>query len=122
MTETIGISSSCECVDLDGNPEDNCWGCYDDAEENLHHLIINWLGENDVPSDASILVSGTNMNWDRVSGYANCNANTILDVLKLERSDYRLEFYQDGKELTAKRWSHDEPMGASFTFTITKEK
>jgi hypothetical protein len=29
-------------------------------------------------------------------------------------ADFRLELKLEGKTLTAKRWSHDEPMGCSF--------
>lgn len=121
MINTVEVASHCVCMDYDGNPADDCWGCYDDSKENLHHLIINWLGENDAPSGATVLVQGKGMNWTGDTGYAKCDANTILDTIRLERADYRIEFYQDRDNLTARRWSHDEPMGsAQFTFTIQK--
>lgn len=122
MINTVEITTSCICTDYDGNPSDDCWDCYQDSKEQLNHLIINWLGENDAPSGASVLVQGKGMNWTGDTGYAKCNANTILDTIALERSDYRIEFTQDKNKLTARRWSHDEPMGsAQFTFTIQKE-
>lgn len=121
MINTVEISSHCECTTYDGDPSNECFGCYEDAKENLHHLIINWLGENNAPSGAAVLIQGNGMNWNNDSGYAECNANTILDTIELKRSDYRIEFYQDKDNLTARRWSHDEPTGsARFTFTIQK--
>lgn len=122
MIDTVQVTTDCLCMDYDGNPNDECWGCYEDSKENLHQLIINWLGENDAASDVSILIEGRGMTWQGLDGTVMVNANTILSSLALDRGgEYRLEFYQDGKELTAKRWSHDEPMGASFKFTIQKE-
>lgn len=122
MTELIEISSHCICTDDDGNPSNNCWDCYQDAKDNLHYTIVNWLGENNASTNAIVEIQGKNMTWERLDGVAEVNANSILSTLELDRADYRIEFTLDGKELTAKRWSHDEPMGASFTFSIQKEQ
>lgn len=122
MTNIVEITTDCLCMDYEGNPSDECWGCYEDSKELMHQMIINWLGENDAASDVSVLIEGKGMTWQGLDGTAMVNANSILSALALDRSgQYRLEFYQDGKKLTAKRWSHDEPMGASFKFTIQKE-
>ena len=122
MSESIEISSSCICYDDEGNPIDDCWGCYEDAKENLHHFLIQWLGENNAPSGTMVYIQGKDMTWQRLDGHAAVSANLILSTLELDRADYRIEFTLNGKELTAKRWSHDEPMGASFTFSIQKEQ
>ena len=122
IEETITISSSCICTDDDGNPSDDCWDCYQDAKDNLHYTIVNWLGENNASTDAVIEIQGKNMTWQRLDGAAEVNANSILSTLELDRGDYRIQFRLDDKELTATRWSHDEPMGASFTFSIQKEQ
>ena len=122
MTELIEISSHCICLDYDGNPSNDCWDCYQDAKDNLHYTIVNWLGENNASTNAIVEIQGKNMTWERLDGTAEVNANSILSTLELDRADYRIEFKLDGKELTAKRWSHDEPMGASFTFSIQKEQ
>lgn len=122
MTEIIELSSSCICCDDEGNPADDCWDCYQDAKENLHYMLVNWLGENDAASDSIVEIQGKDMTWQRLDGATEVNANSILSTLELERAEYRIQFQLDGKELTAKRWSHDEPMGASFTFNIKKEQ
>ena len=122
MSESIEISSHCICVDYDGNPSNDCWDCYQDAKDNLHYTIIDWLGENDASIDATVEIQGKGMTWQRLDGAAEVTANSILSALELHRADYRIEFKLNGKELTATRWSHDEPMGASFTFNIQKEQ
>ena len=122
MRNIIELTNHCICLDDDGNPANDCWDCYQTAEDNLHYMIVDWLGENDAQSDAIVEIKGKDMTWQRLDGAAEVNANSILSTLELERAQYRIQFELNGKELTAKRWSHDEPMGASFTFNIKKEQ
>lgn len=68
-------------------------------------------------------VSGRDMLWDRVAGYTIAERERVIDALSLNGS-FRLvfSFAEGSKTFTAIRYSHDEPVGASFTIREATEE
>jgi hypothetical protein len=89
--------------------------------EDAELILEEWQKRNSDPEAA--LITGANLTWQRLSGYSIARGysheaitKAILNRLMLN-ADFRLELKIQGKDLTAKRWSHDEPMGCSFRLT-----
>lgn len=116
----VVIESNCVCEPDEENPESlNCFGdCWEWQKEDVEWIIGEWQTKNNVDDEQPILITGTNMNWNHVSGYAEATPKTILDKLTLN-GDFSLEFDFEPEENTFNvvRRSHDE-MGALFEFVI----
>ena len=118
----VTIESDCQCQtenDETGEyaPSNECFGdCWDWQAEDVSYIIQEWQKKNGYEDDTPILITGTNMNWNHVSGWAEATPKTILDKLTLN-GDFRLTFEFDEEEnvFNCVRSSHDE-MGALFTF------
>jgi hypothetical protein len=120
---TSTLATDCQCLieDEDTGEEvtpDSCMDCGEWMLEDAHMTIEEWQTRNGNPEAA--LITGANLTWQRLSGYSVARGysheaitKAILKRLMLD-ADFRLELKLEGKELTAKRWSHDEPMGCSF--------
>lgn len=115
QTFTYTLSTECTCENEDGTFPNYCFGCFDDDKGVLLEALDNWLEEHEI---TSVQVTGSNMLWTRVSGEAlieDVTSEAILKALSLNGS-YRLEVSipMYDMEITAKRYSHDEPTGATF--------
>ena len=112
------IESNCVCeYDQEEDLDFVCYGdCWDWQKEDVSYVIEEWQKKNGYEDDTPILITGTNMNWNHVSGWAEATPKTILDKLTLN-GDFRLTFEFDEEEnvFNCVRSSHDE-MGALFTF------
>jgi len=125
----VELSSSCVCVYMDENdeaqPSDECFGCYSDALEDLGRDVLEpWLDAHEADDGDYVVIDGSNIGWLRKSGKASLQIDKfgsndfqsdLLDVLTFN-GDFRLVFRLVGDDLSAIRYSHDEPMGASFVF------
>lgn len=116
-TNTMTISSDCTCEVLDDNdeviPTNDCFGCYRDAKAEIIQELDFWISTNEVEA---VEVEAERMCWDNVKALAwlPAEAERLFDLLTLN-GDFRLEFYWDKEyKLTARRWSHDEPMGTGL--------
>jgi len=79
-----------------------------------------WQTLNNITEDDTILINGTKMGWARQDGYKYTNILELHGALALD-GDFKVEWYWEDGELTARRWSHDEPVGTGlFTFTVMK--
>jgi hypothetical protein len=112
--QQVVVESDCTCLNEDETPSDSCYGCYDDAVDNLKYLITEWADAQG-KEFSEVRIDGTGMGWQRESGYAIAPLYRIAEALSL-RGDFTITFTLLNKELTATRSSHDEPTGASFTF------
>ena len=114
----VTIESNCVCeYDEDEDLNFYCDGdCWEWQKEDVSWIIEEWSKKNGYEEDTPILITGTNMNWNHVSGWAEATPKTILDKLTLN-GDFRLTFEFDEEEnvFNCVRSSHDE-MGALFTF------
>lgn len=112
------IESNCVCeYDEEEDLNFTCYGdCWEWQKEDVEWIIGEWQSATNLDDDTPILITGKNMNWNHVSGWAEATPKTILDKLTLN-GDFSLEFEFDPIEKTFNcvRRSHDE-MGALFTF------
>jgi hypothetical protein len=126
MEPTVTLATNeCECQYYNDEDElvqpDNCMGlCYEDACDWFGENALEFIEANNLTDRDYLLIEGSGMGWTRASGYKLIKAeiNTIRESLMLN-GDFRIEFYfsDDKKTLTARRWSHDEPMGTGlFTY------
>jgi len=126
----VELSSSCVCVYMDENdeaqPSDECFGCYSDALEDLEADVLEpWLDAHKAEDGDYVVIDGSSIGWLRKSGKASLEferdvfSSDVLDVLTFN-GDFRLVFRLEGDVLSAHRFSHDEPMGASFVFRLVK--
>lgn len=132
MSETLlsmELSTDCTCEDYDEETgecsvSDYCYGCYDDDLDNFKYSILKpWLEANTFEEDTNLIIRGSGMTWQRLSGYAYSTPNTIIEKLSIN-GDWRLvfELSDNNKTLKAIRYSHDEPTGTGyFTFEVAPE-
>jgi hypothetical protein len=121
---TASVTTECECTtenDETGEfgPSNECFGdCYEWQKENVFELLGEWQKSNNIDEDDTILINGTSMGWARQDGYKYTNILELHGALALD-GDFKVEWYLENNELTARRWSHDEPVGTGlFTFTV----
>ena len=122
-TNTIELSSSCTCETYDDDDNliaaDNCYGCYNDELEYLQGELEHWAKANGYNDETIIRVNFSGVSWQRVSGYGDITLSDIPNFLELN-GDFRIVFdlTPDYLTLTARRYSHDEPVGTGLiTFT-----
>ena len=119
---TTTLTTECQCLVLNDKDEEvtpsDCMDCGEWMLEDAHLTLDEWQKRNSDPEAA--LITGANLTWQRLSGYSIARGyvyevltKAILKRLMLN-ADFRLELKLERKDLTAKRWSHDEPMGCSF--------
>ena len=130
------LTSDCTCevydeetdstkLDEYGEPArpDYCFGeCWQESEYDFtDNLLKPYLAVKGWELDTPIKITCGRMSWRGVSGYAHATPETLLDKLTIN-GDFRLEFEFDGENLTAVRYSHDEPVGTGrFEFELSDE-
>ena len=117
-TMKVTIESNCVCEPDEENAESlNCYGdCWEWQKEDVSWIIGEWQKANGYEDDTPILITGKNMNWNHVSGWAEATPETILSKLTLD-GDFtlRFEYNDENKVLDCVRSSHDE-IAAYFEF------
>ena len=131
-TDTIikaSVTTECTCevylgAEPDGTdltaPADFCMGCAEDNREALQWLINTWLARQTIQSNR-VRVYGVGMGWQRRDGWLITDVTSLLDSVRLN-GDYTLNFTLNGKDLSAVRYSHDEPTGCQFAFKLITEE
>lgn len=114
------ITSDCTCEDEYGNAN-FCYGCYEDDLEFLRdEVIAKWVEVNGYASN-TVRIDGKGMGWQYLNGHKVIALDDVAKSLNLQ-GDFRIVFTLQGTELTARRWSHDEPMGSAvFTFELVDD-
>ncbi|NBW11615.1 MAG: hypothetical protein EBR82_26650 [Caulobacteraceae bacterium] len=107
--------NDCEVLDDKGNPvpSDWCNGCWQDDMSNIDYdMLVPWIQANGIEETDCLYIGGDGIGWQRRSGWT-ISAPTIDDIVdKLSlNGDFTLYFKYDGKDLTVRRSSHDEPTG-----------
>ena len=125
-TMVASVSTDCQCQTFDEEAQDyvlstECFGdCYEWQKEDVFELLGTWYLANGIEENDPILVKGSGMTWQRLDGHKWTNTMELDSALSIN-GDFRIEWYLNGTELTARRWSHDEPTGTGlFTFTAYK--
>ena len=123
---TVSVTTDCVCYtenDETGEHDfsNECFGdCYESQKEDVFWLLGMWQALNDIDEDDKILITGTGMTWQKLSGWKETDILELHSALSLD-GDFRIEWYLEDNELTARRWSHDEPTGTGlFNFKVFK--
>lgn len=119
--QTVTVTTDCLCENEDGTQQEYCYGdCYEWQKEDVFELLGQWQILNGVTEDDKILIQGTGLGWQRLSGWKETDILELHGALSLD-GDFRIEWYLEDGVLTARRYSHDEPTGTGlFTFTVIK--
>jgi hypothetical protein len=72
-----------------------------------------WKERNGIEEDTPIVITGSGMTWQRLSGSKVTTMLELDGALSLD-GDFRIEWYLEETTLTARRWSHDEPTGTGL--------
>jgi hypothetical protein len=117
---TVELTTDCICTNEDGTASDDCFDCWDDSVWLFKDMMTSW--RNTVGVDwNTVRITGRNMGWQYSNGEAVVPFNRVLDALKIN-GEFTLRFKHEGTVLTATRSSHDEPIGASFSFTLVEDE
>jgi hypothetical protein len=120
--QTVSVTTDCLCdPDEDTVNDGVCYGeCYEWQKEDVFALLGEWQLLNNVDEDDTIRINASSVGWQGRSGYKDTDILELHGALSLN-GDFKIEWYLEGNELTARRWSHDEPVGTGiFTFDILK--
>jgi len=129
QTLTAELDSDCSCEyydeDTDTNiPSESCFGdCWTESKDDFtEHLLKPYLVVKGWEMDTPIKVASSRMTWQGIMGWAYTTPERLVDTLTLN-GDFRLVFEFDGNDLTAIRYSHDEPMGTGkFVIELSDEQ
>lgn len=129
-TISCTVTNVCTCVQYDdetgepmldenGNtiPSQVCYDCYGDSLDDLEgNFLYEWMWPLQEAGAEYVIIRGSNVNWNRVSGWTTAKLDTksIVEALSIN-TEWTLDFELDGNKLTCVRRSHDE-LGAEFTF------
>jgi hypothetical protein len=121
------VDTDCQCNYFDEDLDtfvamESCEGdCYYWQKEDVMHVIGEWQLLNEIDEDDKIIISGTGIGWQSRSGYKETDILELHGALALN-GDFRITWTLDipSKKLTARRSSHDEPMGANFEIDFIK--
>lgn len=111
---TVTLVSDCICTNEDGSLSNECFGCWEDSLCDFHDIVQTWRERAGIDEE-KVFISGRGMGWQRLNGHAIADLDTLYKALTL-KGDFRIELQLEGETLTAVRYSHDEPMGCSFSF------
>jgi hypothetical protein len=119
---TAEVTTDCLCENEDGTPQEYCYGdCYEWQKEWVFELLGMWQVANGIDEDDPILINAESIGWQHRSGFKWTTMLELHGALALDGGDFRIKWYLENDELTARRWSHDEPVGTGlFTFTHYK--
>jgi len=118
---TASVTTDCLCENEDGSPVEECFNCYEWQKEDVFHLLGEWQLRNGIDENDPILIEVDKLGWRNASAFKWTTMLELHGALALD-GDFRIEWYLENGELTARRWSHDEPVGTGlFTFTHYRE-
>jgi hypothetical protein len=120
--QTVTVTTDCLCGEGDTDTlTEYCSGeCYEWQKEDVFTLLGEWQLLNNVDEDDTIRINASSVGWQGRSGYKDTDILELHGALSLN-GDFKIDWYLEGNELTARRWSHDEPVGTGiFTFDILK--
>ncbi len=124
---TSTLSSDCTCLNYneetgEDEPMEYCYGdCWEMQKEDSKYVIGEWQKLNEIEEDDLIRINGTGIGWQSRSGYKDTDILKLHGALSFD-GDFCITWTLDipNKKLTARRSSHDEPMGANFEIDFIK--
>lgn len=124
--QTVSVTTDCLCDTYNEEtdeytPSEYCYGdCYEWQKEDVFQLLGEWYLLNGIEEDDPIKIEVDRIGWTNASAYKWTTPMELDGALSLN-GDFRIEWYLEDTTLTARRWSHDEPVGTGlFTFTAYK--
>jgi len=120
--QTVSVTTDCLCGEGDTDYlTEYCSGdCYEWQKEDVFALLGEWQLLNNVDEDDIIRINASSVGWQGRSGHKDTDILELHGALSLN-GDFKIEWYLEDATLTARRWSHDEPVGTGlFTFEIYK--
>jgi hypothetical protein len=116
------LTSQCVCIDDNDEPSEECFDCYQDELDLFEsEMLMPYLAGKGWEMDTPIKVTNSRLGWRGISGYAYTTPEKLIEKLALD-GEWTLRFEFDGHDLTAIRYSHDEPMGTGkFEFELSDE-
>ena len=112
----IGEETNCYLCGGEFEYSQLCFECDEQTREDFLHFAGEWHDQNE---NAPYVIEGKGMTWRNLSG-RSVPFDDIETGIKSLIGDYdltlRLTYDPVGNSLTVRRSSHDEPMGAVFTF------
>ena len=89
--------------------------CWEDANNMAEEIVEDYLKLMDNPK--RLRIEGRRMGWQNLSGYADVKPTwaAIRDALWINGELKLTLKVEEGGIFTARRYSHDEPVGASFS-------
>jgi hypothetical protein len=121
------MSSDCTCDTYNEEtdeyePSETCYGdCYEIQKDDVDYVIGEWQKLNEIEEDDFIIINGRGMTWQNLEGSAKTTLDNLSSILTIN-GDFRITWtlHEETKKLTARRGSHDEPMGANFEIDFIK--
>jgi hypothetical protein len=103
----------CEVIDEYGEIHEApaCFGCLNDMKFELEALLLEWRWRNGY--EAEFVALRGDANWDHEDLLYVVDISNVANVLAI-RGDYKLVSTLDDNVMTITRYSHDEPVGATF--------
>jgi hypothetical protein len=123
------ITTECTCeVYVETEPDgthlttqpDFCMGCHEDNHDWATEVVDTWLSRQTIQSNR-VRIYGVGMGWQRRDGWLITDVTNLIESLCLN-GDYRIVFTLNDTNLSAVRYSHDEPTGCSFAFKLITEE
>lgn len=121
VVNSVTFNSDCYCGENELTEDgrlvqvDYCDGdCWRWSWEDYEFLFDQWLKAHPDQLTEILEVDAEGVGWMRQAGSAfiRTNAKELLDLFTLD-GGFRLIFTFEGKDLTVRRWSHDEPTGSA---------
>ena len=114
----IGMPADGRCQECDAELQSDtyCSGaCWDDANYIAEEMLTEYVASNE--NTKRLRIEGRRMGWRNLSGWADVRSDwkSLLNALRID-GDFTIRMEIDGDGIfTARRYSHDEPTGASFS-------
>jgi hypothetical protein len=102
-----------------------CYGCFDDMKEELFAEILKpFMDLHKVDKLTLLYAQAAGLTWQRVSAETTVSIEKLLngDFGAIRGGDWKMVYTLEDGELSARRYSHDEPTGASISFEILGEE
>jgi hypothetical protein len=118
------ITTECSCADYDETtdtsyPSDFCNGCYEQSVFEAEAIMFEWRRRNFYEGEY-VLVQASHLTWESIRINKVVHLENLITLLKL-KGEYTLYVQLDGKDLTIRRTSHDEPTGAFFDVSFIED-
>lgn len=114
----IGLPDDGRCLDCGNELTSTTWcdgTCWEDSTYLGEEMLREYVAAYD--DTKRLRIEGRRMGWRNLSGYVDIRSNwqDLLNALRID-GEFTIKLEIDGDGIfTARRYSHDEPVGAYFS-------